>query len=110
MNYSRYLSRWHLSRQLGRQERAHPHRLRHGAASADAMNHATDLTLMERGPRATIRGVARYTTPARYLHQLSLLSEEYLARARGAPQRIVQDVKTMVNEVCITGGRGIQCR
>ena len=96
MSYSRYLSLFHLARKLGKQERAHPHQLRHGGASADAMHGASDCSLMERGPWATVRGVARYRKPARYLHQLSLLSEADIRQARTSPRRIVDAVVAMM--------------
>ena len=105
MNYSWYLSLLRLSRQLGRREKAHLHRLRHGGASADFTNHATDLPLMDRGPLATVRGVARYIKPAGSLHQLSMLSEDAMARASGAPQREAQVIRTVKSDVCIICGK-----
>ena len=103
--YPRYLALFHWARLLALQVRAHPHRLRHGGALADAILRVSGLTLMEHGPEAPVRGVARYREPSRYLRQLALHSADDMKRARAAPERIVLMVRAVTSEVV-----GTSCR
>ena len=71
---ARYLELFHLSRQLANVVDAHPHQLRHGGASADALIKASDATLMDRGNWGSVKSILRYRKPARYIRCLSKFS------------------------------------
>ena len=86
---ARYVYLFHHGRKLGNLPASHPHRLRHGGASADALLPGiSDLTLQDRGSWATAKSVQIYRQPARYLRQLALLSHSQIALAAVAPTEI----------------------
>ena len=70
---SNYLRVFHASRRMARLPSSHPHRLRHGGASADGANHVEEAIVRRRGRWATRRSTTRYTKPARYLRQQALV-------------------------------------
>ena len=92
----RFLDLYHLSRDLGKVEQAHPHQLRHGGASMDAMAGRTDADLLDRGSWATQRSILRYRKPARYIRCLGLLSAEQVKLAKLCPRLIVEKVKALL--------------
>ncbi len=92
----RFLELFHLARATALVEPAHPHQLRHGGASADAMHGNTDAALMERGSWSSTRSVARYRKPARYIRLLSLLSASQRAQVKTAPVQIVEIAQALL--------------
>ena len=95
----RFLELFHLARAAAQVEPAHPHQLRHGGASADAMHGNTDAALMERGSWSSTRSVARYRKPARYIRLLSLLSASQRAQVKTAPVQIVDIAQALVLKI-----------
>ena len=80
-----YVKLFHDAHNLAQVPASHPHRLRHGGASVDALRGVTDFSLMERGGWRSPLSVQRYRKPARYLRQLELLSRVQLVRAKASP-------------------------
>jgi len=75
LSEARYLHFFRKARSLGNLPQSHPHRLRHGGASADGLlSSVSDFQLQERGNWATPKSVAIYRQPARYLRQLEKLT------------------------------------
>ena len=58
-----------------------PHALRHGGASCDSLNLPSESDVMARGTWGTLKSVARYRKPGRYLRQLARLSPAQRAHA-----------------------------
>ena len=80
-------------------DRAVPHQMRHGAASAYALRGASDATLLDRGGWGSVKSLRRYRKPARYIARLHLLRQEQLALAAAAPERIVTLIEKKLLEV-----------
>jgi len=88
---SRYQYLFHRARRLAKVPDSHPHRLRHGGASADGLlDEVTDLQIQERGNWASIKSVALYRQPARYLRQLERLTAAQRALAAVSPPLVEQ--------------------
>ena len=93
----RYLRLFHLAHSLANVPASHPHRLRHGGASADALAQCSDLCLMERGPWRSVQSIMRYRRPARYLRQLALLTPRQVSLAADAPTTIISLVRHLAS-------------
>ena len=70
-----------LARRAAKLSSSHPHRLRHGGASADSLEGISDFTLMDRGHWMSVASIKRYRQPAPYLRQLELLSPQQRSEA-----------------------------
>ena len=83
---------FHRARDLADLFKSSPHRLRHGGASADALQDGnekrTDLDLATRGRWSSLSSVRRYRQPAQYLRELSRLSSHQHALARDAERTL----------------------
>ena len=78
-------------------ERSHLHRLRHGGASADALLQSlTDLDIATRGRWASLKSVARYRRPARYLRALESLPQGSIRRAKEAEEWLTAHLATLI--------------
>ena len=88
-----YVSLPHRARLLAGLAPSHPHRMRHGGASADGLLPSiSDATSQERGGWTSPKSVAIYRQPARYLRQLQLLTAQQKMSALTASAAI----RTMV--------------
>ena len=96
MTPARYAAIWHYACDLAGLPRANLHRLRHGGASADAIAGLDDAAMLERGSWRSVRSIARYRRPGRYLLQLSKLTPCQLAAAECAPSRIIQLMRELM--------------
>ena len=96
MSLEEYVRLFHLSRKLASLAPSHPHRLRHGGASADAVLNVQDLTIQQRGRWASIKSVARYRRPALYLRQLALLSPNQMMLAAAAESKLKCQLPTLL--------------
>ena len=65
--------------------RATPHQLRHGGASADALERLSDLEMLTRGGWRHVNSLRRYRLPAKYARRLALLTVEQRALAASTP-------------------------
>ena len=74
--------------------RLHPHSLRHGGASLDALAGHRDMpTIQNRGQWGHARSVARYRKPGVYNRILNSLPAKIFARARMAESRLPRSLK-----------------
>ena len=91
-----YRRLYNVSRALAGLPPSTPHRLRHGGASADALQGATDTALADRGHWASLQSVRRYRQPTRYMRQLERLTRRQAVDARAAPSTILSLLNTIV--------------
>ena len=70
----RHRAIFHTSRRLANLPVSHPHRLRHGGASADGAALLPEATIQGRGRWVSPKSVLRYKKPARYLRELGRLT------------------------------------
>ena len=95
---SKLLQIYHDGRRAAGLAQSHPHRLRHGGASMDAMLPGiTDLQLAERGDWAALTSVARYRRPAAYIRELQRLSRAQMNQAQDLPKQIVMKIKMFLS-------------
>lgn len=74
--------------------RLHPHSLRHGGASVDALSGHRDLpTIQHRGQWSHVNSVARYRKPGVYNRILNSFPANVLARARLAESQLPRSLK-----------------
>jgi len=89
LNPGRYLKLFHRSRVLASLQPSHPHRLRHGGASLDGLDqNIGDQTLQDRGGWKSVKSIAIYRQPARYLRELEKLSSRQRLDAACLPTRL----------------------
>ena len=77
----RHRALFHRSRQLAGLQVSHPHRLRHGGASADGAAQLPEATIQARGRWVHAKSVQRYKKPARYLRELAKLTPQQMRSA-----------------------------
>ena len=86
LSIKRHLQLFHLTRQLALLPVSNPHPLRHGGASADGLltsgGQPSDLDLAARDRSGSMKGIRRYSQPARHLRQFLLLSKAQLLQAK----------------------------
>jgi len=76
LSETRYVFLFHKARKLAGLPPSHPHRLRHGGASADGLlTSVSDATIQQRGAWSSPKSVMLYRQPARYLRELNRLSQ-----------------------------------
>ena len=75
-----------------------PHQLRHGGASADAIDGLEDVPLQSRGRWASPKSVLRYRKPGRYLRELALLTPAQLRLARPAESTLLRDLRALLTQ------------
>ena len=98
--YTTYLEYFHLSGVLANVVPGHPHQMRHGAASMDALAGAQDLSLLERGNWKSIKSVQRYRQPGPYMRRLQKLSTAQMSLAAEAPSQIMIMIrKIMIRKI-----------
>ena len=89
MTLSDYNQMVALSSKLTGLAKMTPHQLRHGGASADALNGNSDMAIQERGNWASEKSVLRYRSAGRYLRSLNRLSNQQTLSAQSYPDQIV---------------------
>ena len=92
----RYLELFHAARGLAAVEPGHPHQMRHGGASMDALNGATNTSLLDRSGWTSTKSIMRYRKPARYIKCLARLTRPQLQAFSGASMEIVKKMRALV--------------
>ena len=75
---------------------ATPHQFRHGGASMDGMAGVADSEMMPRGGWKSLSALTRYRRPAKYARCVGNLSPTQLARAHGAPHRLLGRLQSLL--------------
>ena len=94
-----YVKLFHCSRAEAKLPAAHLHQIRHGGASADALEDAGDLSIASRGRWASLTSVRRYRKPAVYLRQLHLLTAQQRNQAATSGDFIVRSICSQLRKV-----------
>ena len=96
LSQRRWLELLHMSWATVEVGAAVPHRLRHGGATADTLEGASDTYLTERGPRNSIKAFLRYRLPGRCIKESALLTPAQRQLSANLPRIILQEVTNIV--------------